>query len=127
MARKKQKQQVRAEYFSKLEEEETKGSQLISRLRGVLEKVHIALDADTRNFLNAHQHHVKEKQKLHDELKVRDEAMQKILQAQLDHIRKSTDRIRALKIRLRESQKMLGRRVSDLDNEHAFFLNAFNL
>nr|CAI5850600.1 unnamed protein product [Callosobruchus analis] len=127
VAQKKQKQQVRAEYFSKLEEEDTKGSQMISRLRGILEKVHVQLDKDTSDFLQAHNQHVKDKQKLHDELKVRDEAMQKVLQAQLDHIRKSMDRIRALKIRLRESQKQMGRRVADLDNEHAFFQNAFNL
>nr|CAH7764396.1 unnamed protein product [Callosobruchus chinensis] len=100
---------------------------MISRLRGILEKVHMDLDKETSDFLNAHHRRVKDKQKLHDELKVRDEAMQKVLQTQLDHIRKSMDRIRAMKIRLRESQKQLGRRVADLDNEHAFFLNAFNL
>lgn len=126
MARKEQKQTVRAEYFSKLEEEETKSTQFVQKLKGVLEKVHYTLYTDTTEFLENYNNRVKERKKQYDTLKVRDEALQKLLSNQLEKLRKAYDYIKTLKQKQVECQKLVGRKSKDLEAEYNFFTRTFN-
>ncbi|XP_056633906.1 dynein regulatory complex subunit 2 [Diorhabda sublineata] len=127
MARKEQKANIRAEYFSKIEEEETKNVQLIQRLRGILEAVHFGIEKDIDEFLSKYNNAIKERKKGYEKLKQQDDALQELLAFQLDKIRKMHESIKTLRQELADSQKTLGRKLKDLETEFQFFNNAFNI
>ncbi|XP_050307873.1 dynein regulatory complex subunit 2-like [Anthonomus grandis grandis] len=116
-----------AEYFSKLEEQDSKQHQLIQTMKGILEQVHLQLWTDTVDFLENFKHKIKERKKMHNELKTEDDRLQKLIKKQLEHIRKSYNIIRSLKVKKAELEKFLGRKFADLQSEFDFFTMAFDL
>ncbi|XP_023016452.2 dynein regulatory complex subunit 2 [Leptinotarsa decemlineata] len=126
VAKKTQKQNVRAEYFSKLEEEDTKNVQLIQRVKDILESGQFTIQTEIQDFVKSYKNQVKERKKQHDDLQIHDEALQKLLTDQLEKIRHAYEDIKRLKQKLSDSQKILGRREKDLEVEYQFFNVAFN-
>lgn len=114
-----------AEYFSKLEEQDTKQGQLIQRMKGLLEQVHQKMWTDTVQFLNDYKTKISERKKQHNELKNEDDKLQKIIKKQLEQIRKSHNTIRDLKLKKMDLEKFLERKVADLQSEFDFFTWVF--
>lgn len=123
---KEQKQHYRAEYFSKLEEEETKNSQFHQLLRAGLEQEFSNLYINTKNFLDNYRAQTKDRKREHNYLKVRDEAMQKLLKKQLDKLHLGYETVKQLKQKLSELHRHLGRKQKDLESEFDFFFLAFD-
>ncbi|ENN76352.1 hypothetical protein YQE_07129, partial [Dendroctonus ponderosae] len=115
-----------AEYFSKLEEQDSKQHQLVQRMKGILEQLHLQVWTDTVQFLQRHQNSIKERKKIHLEMKSEDDKLQLLIRNQLEHIRSSHNTIRSLKVKEAELEKFLGRHVADLQSEFDFFTFAFN-
>lgn len=126
MAWKEQKQNVRAEYFSKLEEEGTKCTQLIHRLRGVLEKELTDVCTTTREFLNDYEEATKARKKEHDKLKAQDDSVQKLLVTQLEKLRKMNEIVRRLKSKYADSRKLLKNKLKDIQDENEYFVFVYN-
>ncbi|XP_072392692.1 dynein regulatory complex subunit 2 [Diabrotica undecimpunctata] len=127
MAKKEQKANIRADYFSRLEEEETKNTQIIQRLRGILETVHSGIEEETDDFLNKYYVQIRDRKKEYDKLRAQDDALQELLNFQLEKIRKMYDYIKTLKQDLIDCEKLLGRKLKDLETEYQYFHNAFNV
>ncbi|KAJ8938791.1 hypothetical protein NQ314_011327 [Rhamnusium bicolor] len=110
VARKEQKQNVRADYYSKLEEEETKYNQIVQRLRAILEKELQNVWKNTMRFLDTYNSQIKERKKEHNELKTQDDSLQILLCTQIEKIRKVLDYLKTLKQKYNDSQKLLGKK-----------------
>ncbi|XP_018572752.2 coiled-coil domain-containing protein 65-like [Anoplophora glabripennis] len=126
MAWKEQKQNVRAEYFSKLEEEGTKYAQIIQRLRGVLEKDLLNMCKQTREFLRNFEERTRARKKEHDKLKAQDDSVQKLLVIQLGKLRKMSECVRRLKSKYKDSCKLLSNRLKDIKDENNYFTFVFS-
>ncbi|KAJ8944689.1 hypothetical protein NQ318_015897 [Aromia moschata] len=124
--RKVQKQNVRAEYFSKLEEEQRKYAYIIKLKKGLLEKTFQDIMKDTVQFLHHYERQTKTRSKEHDELKGQDDAMQELLVGQLEKIRQGCEYIKILRVKLNDSQKLLSRKLKDIQDEHDLFAYAFS-
>lgn len=116
-----------AEYFSKLEEQDSKQSQYVQTMRAILEQVHLQIWTETVKFLIEYKNKIQERKKIHNELKAEDDKLQKVIKNQLEHIRKAYYTIRSLKIKQTELKKFLGRKLADLQSEFDFFTLAFNI
>ncbi|XP_030752108.1 dynein regulatory complex subunit 2-like [Sitophilus oryzae] len=116
----------RAEYFSKLEEEDSKQNQIVHRVRGILEQQHLQVWLETVTFLEEYKERIKERKKEHNSLKIQDDQLQDVIKKQLDSIRRAFNTIRSLKVKQAEQEKFLGRKLGDLQSEFDFFTLAFN-
>lgn len=123
---KNQKSNMRGDYFYKIEEENTKNSQKLQTLKAILENIQHDFMKDTQEFLKTYQSQIKERKKQYDTLKVRDESLQALLTKQVEKLRQAFEQIRRLKQTMSECQKLLGRNLKDLEEEHSFFFTAFN-
>ncbi|KAG5893054.1 hypothetical protein JTB14_014834 [Gonioctena quinquepunctata] len=126
VARKSQNQNVRAEYFSKLEEEETKNSQVTQRIKDMLDGKQYIIQTEIQEFLDNYHNQVRDRKKQHDLLKTHDEVLQKLLFNQLEKIRHAQEDIKRLRQKLGDSQKILGTKLRDLESEQQFFNAAFS-
>lgn len=126
MAWKEQKQNVRAEYFSKLEEEGTKYNQVIHRLRGVLEKDLAMMHRQTRDFLQYYEEKTRARKREHDKLKAQDDSVQKLLVIQLEKLRKMYENVRRLKSKYTDSRKLLKNKLKDIKDENDYFALVYN-
>ncbi|KAJ8919046.1 hypothetical protein NQ315_016952 [Exocentrus adspersus] len=126
IAWKEQKQNVRAEYFSKLEEEGTKYGQLIQKLKGILEKDLVDMWKRTYEFLQSYEEKTKLRKRQHDKLKVQDDSVQKLLVTQLEKLRRMSDCVTRLKSKYADSHKLLGTKLKDIKHEHGYFTFVFN-
>ncbi|KAL1488423.1 hypothetical protein ABEB36_014896 [Hypothenemus hampei] len=115
-----------SDYFSKLEEQDSKQHQLIQRMKGILEQVHLQLWMDTMHFLDDYKNRIKQRKKQHNKLKTEDDKLQILINQQMEHIRKAYNTIRSLKLKKSELEKFLGRRLADLQSEFDFFTYALN-
>lgn len=126
VAEKTHKSNMRAEYFSKLEEEETKTSQIIQKMRVILEIIQTDFQKCTQQFLTDYGNQVRERKKQYETLLLRDKSLQALLLTQIEKLRDAYETIKNLKRSLSESKRFLDRKVKDLEDEHHFFFTAFN-
>ncbi|KAJ8973370.1 hypothetical protein NQ317_007183, partial [Molorchus minor] len=126
IVKKEQKQDVQAEYFSKLQETDNRNLHLISTLKGTLENKFQYLLQDTLNFLQDYEQNTKERRREHEELRTQDDALQALLVNQLEKIRKACEYVKILKMKLTDSEKILGRKLRDIQGEEDFFAYAFS-
>ncbi|XP_076252117.1 dynein regulatory complex subunit 2-like [Rhynchophorus ferrugineus] len=116
----------RAEYFSKLEEQDSKQQQTIQQIKGILEQEHLQVWVSTVGFLEEYKERIKERKKAHTRLKIQDDQLQKVIRNQLESIRKAYELIRSLKVKKSEQEKFLERKLGDLQSEFDFFTIVFN-
>ncbi|KAJ8973374.1 hypothetical protein NQ317_007187 [Molorchus minor] len=126
IARKETKQNLRSEYFSKLGDHGKIYHQTVNRLKGVLENKFRYLLKDTTQFVNQYDQQTKERNKEYNELNAQDDCVQKLLVIQLEKIRKACEHLKILKIKLNDSQKLLGRIFKDASDSNDFFDYAFS-
>lgn len=126
MAWKEQKQNVRAEYFSKLEEEGTKYGQLVQRLKAILENNLLDMCKYTQQFLSQYEEKTRARKREHYKLKKQDDSVQELLLIQLEKLRRMSEHLRRLKSKYEDSRKLLGRKLKDIKYEHDYFTFAFN-
>lgn len=121
-----QKTNMRGDYFYKIEEEHTKNAQKLQKLKAILENIQFDYQKETQEFLKSYHSQIKDRKKQYDTLKVRDEVLQALLTKQVDKLRQECEHIKRLKQNMSDSQKLLGRNLKDLEEEHNFFFTAFN-
>lgn len=127
LAKKNHNQQFRAEYHSKLDDEETKNYQNIQRLKGILETNLGATCNGIKNFLINHKSRTQQRKDDHDYLVNKDNSMQTIIRKQTDNLHLSYETINDYNRKLNDTQKLLGRREKDLQSEYDFFFLAFGI
>lgn len=127
VAEKTQKSNMRADYFSKIEEEGSKNSQNIQKMRVVLETLQTDFQKNTHQFLETYQAQIKDRKKQYEAFRERDESMQILLLKQVEKLRRAYELIKRFKQNMTDTKKLLGRTLKDLEEEYNFFFNAFNL
>lgn len=127
LTKKDQKTIIQAEFFNKLEEEETKNTQLTQRLEALLEDLHTSIEADTEKFLREYLEQTNKRKFYYEELKAQDDSLRKVLSLQLEKLNQMHNTIKTLKMKLMEAETYLGRKLKELESEAQFFNNAYTM
>lgn len=124
---KEQEEVEKVEYFAKLDEDETKFSQIVTTLKGTLENRYQALYKESVNYINSCNRKVQDRKKEYKQLKDQDDALQILQAEQVEKMFKLVEYIKKLRHKQKVLEGTLGERIKDMIGQHKFFFDAFML
>lgn len=125
LVRKNQEKKVRGELLSRIDEEGTKYSDIIQRMRGGLENGLIRMWNTTEAFLEEYKTRTARRNRDYLSLKEQDDSMQTVLKEQLNKIRHFYQLIKKLKENHGTLEKDRNNTIADLSDEKQFFCGAY--
>lgn len=126
MIRKAQEKKGRGELLSKIDEEDTKYTDIVQRMRAALETKLVHLWDKTDNFLEEYYKRTDSRKAIYLELAEEDAILQTVLSRQLITINASHDFIKILRERYAKVVKQKSKSIADLENEKNFLTDSFN-
>lgn len=126
MIRKAQEKRGRGELLSKIDEEDTKYTDIVQRMRAALETKLMRIWDSTDDFLNEYYERTASRKAIYLELAEQDADLQTVLGRQLIQIKASHEFIKMLRDRYAKVVRIKSKSISDLENESNFLTDSFN-
>lgn len=126
MIRKAQEKRGRGELLSKIDEEDTKYTDIVQRMRAALETRLVHLWDKTDAFLDEYYERTASRRGMYLELAEEDAILQTILSRQLINIKASLEFIKILRDRYAKVVSIKSKSIADLENEKNFLTDSFN-
>ncbi|KAJ8944690.1 hypothetical protein NQ318_015898 [Aromia moschata] len=127
VAMKEATQNIRTDYFSKQSSVENKYVLNMKVTKGTLEKKLQNIMKEAVKFFHSYSVRIEQIKMKHDELKSQDDPIQELLLTQLEKIRKACEYLKVLRVKLNDSQEVLGQKLKEAHHENDFFSNTFSL